>query len=329
MGLCYNQGIFFVMPPQVTVVIPNYNHARFLARRIESVLAQTFPDYEVLYLDDASTDDSASVFARYADDPRVRAICNTHNTGSPFVQWNRGVREARGEYVWIAEADDDADPRLLETLTALLDRHPNVGMAYCQSSLMDDQDTLLGSCADWGAQIDPQHWTQDFVAHGRDERARFLSQANTMYNASAIVFRRSVYENAGGADETFRMCADWKLWADMMQTADVAFVAAPLNRFRQHATSVSRRAEKEGVWADEAYRVAEHIRRSENVPPESAERGGRMLASRWLSVMLALPPARNRAIWRVARQADPHLLRHLLRQMIAHSARRLRGQRPF
>src|SRR5438874_12277656 len=84
--------------PKVTVVIPSYNHGRFLAARLDSVLNQTYHDFEVLFLDDASTDDSPEVFARYRDHPRLRSVLNTVNGGSVFRQWNRGVREARGEY---------------------------------------------------------------------------------------------------------------------------------------------------------------------------------------------------------------------------------------
>ncbi len=69
----------------------------------------------------------------FLEDRRIRVIRNTVNSGSAFKQWNRGVREARGEYVWIAEADDSAEPTLLSRLVPLLDQNPQVGIAYCQS----------------------------------------------------------------------------------------------------------------------------------------------------------------------------------------------------
>src|SRR5207244_11579699 len=113
--------------PKVTVVIPSYNHGRFLAARLDSVLNQTYRDFEVLFLDDASTDDSLDVFARYRDRAQVRSTVNKVNGGSVFRQWNRGVRAARGAYVWLAESDDVAEPTFLETLVPLLDDRPNVG----------------------------------------------------------------------------------------------------------------------------------------------------------------------------------------------------------
>ena len=98
------------------VIVPNYNHARFLRQRLDSILAQTFQDFELILLDDCSTDESRTILEEYARDPRVRLDFNEVNSGSPFKQWNKGVRFARGKYVWIAESDDYADPRLLEAL---------------------------------------------------------------------------------------------------------------------------------------------------------------------------------------------------------------------
>src|SRR4029077_11316800 len=106
--------------PKVSVVVPTYNHSRFLRKRINSVLQQTFQDFEVILLDDCSTDDSRSILSSYTGDPRVRNEFNDVNSGSTFKQWNKGVRLARGEYVWISESDDYAAPRFLERLVAIL-----------------------------------------------------------------------------------------------------------------------------------------------------------------------------------------------------------------
>src|SRR6266576_4746622 len=95
--------------PNVSVVVPNYNHARFLRQRIDSVLGQTYQDFEVILLDDCSTDQSRSIIGEYQNDPRVRVELNKRNSGSTFKQWNKGVWLVRGEYVWIVESDDDAD----------------------------------------------------------------------------------------------------------------------------------------------------------------------------------------------------------------------------
>ncbi len=229
--------------PKVTVVIPSYNHGCFLAARLDSVLAQTYRDFEVLFLDDASTDDSLEVFARYRDRPQVRAIVNEVNGGGVFRQWNRGVGEARGEYVWLAESDDVADPAFLETLVPLLDRHPNAGLAYCKSLHIDEDGRVTGDTDDWTRPVHPTRWSGDHVNGGPDECRRYLCRRNTIPNASAVVFRKRLYDQAGYADEDMRLCGDWAMWVKMLLASDVAYVARPLNLWRvAHAASVRREA---------------------------------------------------------------------------------------
>ena len=224
--------------PKVSVVIPNYNHARFLPRRIDCILGQTFQDFELILLDDCSTDDSRSILSKYADDPRVRIEFNAVNSGSTFKQWNKGVRLARGEYVWIAESDDYADERLLEKLVPLLDAEPRTVLAYCRSwrVLADGQIIELLDCP--YTDLDPRRWTADFGADGREECQNYLVQRNTIPNASAALFRREVYLRVGGADESMVLCGDWKLWAAMALTGRIAYLAEPFNYFRFHDTSV-------------------------------------------------------------------------------------------
>lgn len=97
--------------PIVSVIVPNYNYSRYLNSRIDSILAQTFSDYELILLDDASTDDSAQVLEQYRDNEHVtHLIVNEKNSGSPFVQWKRGMELARGKYIWIAKVTTSRRP---------------------------------------------------------------------------------------------------------------------------------------------------------------------------------------------------------------------------
>lgn len=297
--------------PHVSVIVPNYNHARFLRQRMDSILDQTFQDFEVLYLDDASTDNSAEVFAPYASDPRVRALVNTQNTGSPFVQWNRGMREARGEYVWIAESDDYADSRLLETLAAKLDANPQVGLAYCQSLLVDEKGEILRSALVWTEQYGTDRWKADFVADGREECRRFLVRNCTIFNASGVLLRKSVCDAAGGSDETMRAAGDWMLYARMLLRSDIAFVAEPLNFFRQHPQSVIRNSDMNGLNLKEAYQVMRFIISHVQADPNALRAACKGRIGDWHRVALSdqsrLSLQRSMAIYRMARDVDPLL----------------------
>ncbi len=224
--------------PAVSVIVPNFNHARYLALRIESILRQSFADFELIILDDASTDDSIKVIEPFLGDSRVRFFPRTVNSGSPFPQWNRGVALARADLVWIAESDDSADPGLLAALVRPLMDNPLIGLSYCQSIHIDESGRDLGSLRGWTDDLDPWRWRDGFVNNGASECSRFLIWKNTIPNASAVVFRRSAFLGAGGAPTHLRQCGDWLTWARMLQISDVSFDPRPLNRFRSHSGNV-------------------------------------------------------------------------------------------
>ncbi len=102
--------------PKISIIVPNYNHATFLKERLDSIFNQTVQDFEVILLDDASTDNSVEILKEYAKDDRVsHLIINQKNTGSPFKQWKKGLKLAKGRYIWIAESDDSCKLNFLET----------------------------------------------------------------------------------------------------------------------------------------------------------------------------------------------------------------------
>src|SRR5215469_5385969 len=264
--------------PTVSVIVPNYNHARFLPKRIDSILAQTLQDFELIVLDDCSTDESKSTLDKYADRPRVRIEFNAINSGSPFKQWNKGVGLARAEYVWIAESDDYSDERFLEKLVARLDAEPRSAFAYCRSWRVALDNRPEGFADAW---LPPDRWTADYCADGHAECRNYLVRGNIIPNASAVVFRKSVYERVGGADESLRLCGDWKLWASMAMTGKVAYVAEALNYYRFHDASVRSVTNSNGTDLAEVFRVRWWILDQET-RPESApadERSKRALAS--------------------------------------------------
>jgi glycosyltransferase involved in cell wall biosynthesis len=258
------------MTPKVSVVVPSYNHGRYLAARLDSVLGQTFPDFEVIFLDDASPDDSLAVFEKYRRHPKVRAIVNETNSGCVFRQWNKGVRAARGEYVWIAESDDVADPRFLEVLVGLLDANPTAGLAYCKSLSIDETGRVLGEVDPWTRPFDPARWDADFTTSGRDECRRYLSHRNTIPNASAVLLRKGVYEAVGYANETMRLLGDWEMWVRVLLASDLAYSARPLNLYRHtHDQSVRRTSLKEPVHLKNYLQVVKLILPHGPLPPEA------------------------------------------------------------
>jgi glycosyltransferase involved in cell wall biosynthesis len=241
--------------PKVSVVVPNYNHARFLPKRIDSILRQTFQDFELILLDDCSTDESQAILSQHASDPRVRLVFNQVNSGSPFKQWNKGVRLAQGKYVWITESDDYADPRLLERLVPVLNADPAVAFAYCRSWRVTEDDRRDGFGDSYLVDLGLERWSADYLADGYEECRNYFVHRNIVGNASAVLFRKELFERIGGADEGLRMCGDWKVWASMALLGQVAYISEPLSFFRAHSDSIWGKGRKRGLAAEETLRV--------------------------------------------------------------------------
>lgn len=341
--------------PKVSVIVPNYNHAPFLRQRLDTILAQTYQDFELILLDDCSTDDSREILRECANDARLQRQINVRmdlsetNSGSTFKQWNKGVRMAQGQYIWIAESDDYSDPRFLERMTGLLDADERVVIAYCRSHKVVCGKIIMGQenarkwregeavegsigqgCVRGFADplLDPPdlvRWTNDFCAEGVDECRRYFPLANVVRNASSAVFRKDAYQAAGGADEKLRFCGDWKLWAGVAMRGKMTYTSEPLNYYRLHPGSVwgTRSGAPE---IQELLQVVRWIR--EQVPPSAAAReaASRKLSFGWVMVLMSLrvPVAQKREMWRDVRAIDPHPMRRVLRPALKTVSMKIR-----
>ena len=307
--------------PKVSVLIANYNYGRFLNKRIQTILNQTYQDFEVIYLDNASTDDSNEVLARFVGDKRIRAIYNQFNSGTPYTQWNQGMREAKGDYAWITDSDDYADECLLAELVTLLDKNPTVGIAYCQSWRVDENDEIQSSMQDWTADLDEQRWKKDFVNNGKDECSRYLIFKCTIPNASGVLIRRAVYEKVGGVDESMRASGDWLLWAKMLIASDIAFLAKPLNYYRKHEKSLSINSHKYGLTLEEACQVFQYISKNLQIQEAVSEEVSNKIIDWWLNSIVRhfnLGLSRNHNIYRILSDIEPRINRRLINRWLLH-----------
>jgi glycosyltransferase involved in cell wall biosynthesis len=247
--------------PVVSVVIPNFNYARYLKRRLESVFSQTFQDIEVIFIDDASTDNSLDVIENFRKEPRLRIITNDTNSGNLFKNWNSGVALARGQYIWIAEADDYADKRFLELLINELRQDDRIGIAYCQSLKVDDADRIRGSMLEYTSDLDRSRWKHNYRNDGQSECLQYLIFKNTIPNASAVLFRKDVYVKSGCALESVYYGNDWLTWVSMLLNSNIAFLAEPLNYYREHHQSVRRQMDMTETEAGASLMVLDYINR--------------------------------------------------------------------
>jgi glycosyltransferase involved in cell wall biosynthesis len=225
--------MFEVKLPTVSVVIPLYQTERYIAETLQSVLAQTFTDYEVIVVDDGSTDRGPGI-ARAVADPRVRVITQI-NRGLAGAR-NTGIRNARGRYIALLDADDLWEADKLARHVAVLDANPNVGISFCSSRLIDENG------ADIGMIQSPANTNYDLGT---------LLCRNPVGNGSSPVLRRAAfdaiaYEDAAAArtfwfDETFRQSEDVECWMRIAATTpwQLLYIDAPLTKYRVVSTGLS------------------------------------------------------------------------------------------
>ena len=240
--------------PKISVIVPNYNHAPFLKERMETILAQDYSDREIILLDDASTDGSLAVLETYRHLPQVKVLeVNAVNSGNTFLQWQRGLAYATGDYIWFAESDDIASPTLLSRLVEALESQKAV-MAFAQSRMIDEKGRAL-----------PRRiyspFTRSFGMEGEDFIVQHLLGENCVCNASAVLFRRSALRTVDMAQVAqYRASGDRLFWIQIALQGRVAFVAEPLNRFRQHTQKVSIAAAEQGLNCVQDHQIYAQVR---------------------------------------------------------------------
>lgn len=216
----------------VSIIVPNYNHALYLEERIQSILNQTYQDYELILLDDCSSDDSRFVLEQYRNHPKVSSILyNEQNSGSPFTQWQKGIEMAKGDWIWIAESDDIAEVTFLEEMLFAVRKYPSVGMAYCHLKWIDARGDLMFIDED-----------EDVVRYytGKQFLSEKLVYTTTIFNVSSVIFRKSDYLKIDYTKySSYRRSGDYMFYIQMAEVCDVLEYGRVLDVFRCLSTSCS------------------------------------------------------------------------------------------
>ena len=219
---------------KVSVIIPNYNHASFLQQRIESVLHQSYQNFEIIILDDCSTDNSRDIIASYSSNKKISHIVyNATNSGSTFSQWKKGIALASGEYIWIAESDDYTHPDFLQTAMRRFSLS-NIALFFCRSVRVNEKGIEDGNFDTWLSKVNLD-FKQDFDISGTNLVKDALIKINVIVNASGVVFRKSAIHDFFKTNFTqFKYCGDWYFWTEIIQHGMIAYSANRLNFFRFH-----------------------------------------------------------------------------------------------
>src|SRR5665213_4185839 len=225
-------------PPQVSVLIPTYNYARYLAEAIESVLAQDFQDFELLIADDCSTDNTAEVVRPFcARDARVHFAVNSANLGM-VNNWNQCLAQARGEYIKFLFGDDKLFHRqALSKLLALMRQYPSAVLAASARAIVDEQSNA----------VDVYRDLAEGCHDGRKIITAYMMEngKNLVGEPSAVMFRKA--EARRGFDPKYQQITDVEMWIHLLEKGDLAYTRQPLCAFRCHPSQQTERNTASGV----------------------------------------------------------------------------------
>ncbi len=209
--------------PLVSVIIPTYNSVQYVVAAVQSVLAQTVKELEIVVIDDGSTDDTEAVMRGYGSP--VRYI-RQQNSGVAVAR-NRGIEESRGRYIAFLDADDTWFPHKLERQLAALDERPAYGVCYSAFTVVDSdlEPLFINRSKRVGSAL------EDLLLRG-----------NIVGSICTVIGERTLFEKVGGFDTALSQCADWDMWVRLAELTDFLYIDETLVTYRQHGANMSRNA---------------------------------------------------------------------------------------
>ena len=257
--------------PKVSVIVPNFNHARFLSRRLDSIYAQTYQNIEVILMDDCSSDDSRVVLSEYAEkfpDVTIK-LFNETNSGGVFRQWAKGIKAATGDLVWVAESDDYCDENFLQALVRCFEDEA-VMLAYARCEFVTSDEVVMDDefhqyvsdleCA--------EKWRASYVETAHNEVRAALGIKNTIPNASGVIFKRPV-DMPLLEDESWlsmRVAGDWVFYLHLIRGGKVAYSIEGTNFFRRYVGSTAQTTYKREVFYRELGMASRTVQALYDVP---------------------------------------------------------------
>lgn len=263
-------------PLKISVIIPNYNYETFIIERIDSILFQTYPIYEIIILDDASTDNSIKIIKEHIKNIKnikIKLIENKTNSNCVFSQWQKGLKSITGDYFWIAEADDSCDNKFLETVMTSFEQDEDIILSYTDSKKINEKNEIIGETVkDWCDIFHTGMWDKSYVHQGDFEIKESFSNNNSILNVSSLVWKKDdsyydIFEKA----KDFKVAGDWYIYKEVLRKGKIAYHNIALNYFRKHSKSVSTTI-KRNIEYQEVFRIQEEIRKDYRLTSEQENR---------------------------------------------------------
>jgi glycosyltransferase involved in cell wall biosynthesis len=224
------------MDDLVSIIVTSYNHSEYLDQRMKSLLNQTYRNFEIIVVDDCSTDDSLEVLKKFELEEKVTIYTFKQNHGYADA-CNVGVGLCHGQYIMFAECDDFNEPTHVEVMVKALQTHSSAGIAFCRSNMVDAKGEKLCEDFKFREKKFQKRCSNDTLILSK-EMQRFLLFHCVIPNMSAALIRKKNFLEVGGFDRSYRICADWDFWCRISKKCNCFYSTLSLNNFRTHSTTV-------------------------------------------------------------------------------------------
>ena len=207
-----------------------------MRQRLESILEQSYRNVELIVIDDCSSDDSDEVIKSLLKQHDFQYIRNPKNSGTPFAIWEKAGSLATGDYIWICESDDFADPTFLETAVDKMQENPDAVLFYCNSSVVDKEGKQVGHTDTYFHEVwRESRWDDDFTSIGVAELAGYQCRGQTVPNMSSALISTKAFRQAYNPIlKRFKLTGDWIFIGQLMRHGQVVYCKRTLSNFRKH-----------------------------------------------------------------------------------------------
>jgi len=255
-------------PPLVSIIVPNYNHVQYLKKRLDTIYSQTYKNYEVILLDDCSSDDSRLILNRYAKKYKNKTITvfNNENSGNVFEQWKKGIALAKGTLIWIAESDDYSSSNFLNTLVPVF-KSQSTMLAFSQSKFVRNNDVFFDT-QNYLSDITGIDWNSTFTITAHEIVNKAFAIKNIILNVSSAVFRniKTIPDELLSILDNIKLCGDWLFYLSLIRGGAVHYTDKTTNYYRVHDKSTSLSIQKTDQYYKEFEIVSKYIIEHYNIP---------------------------------------------------------------
>ncbi|RTY90317.1 glycosyltransferase [Flavobacterium sp. GSN2] len=223
--------------PLVSIVFTSYNHQEYLRQALDSLVNQTYPNTEIIIVDDCSTDGSQEILKEYEHYENINLKLQTQNSGSYVKASNFGASFAKGDYILFAQCDDFAEANQIEVLLKAFESNPSAGVVFSKSNLVNEKGEIFSDDF-YGREKSFKEAVKVNGLIKADKMKEFLSFSCVIPNLSAALIKHDLFKEINKLSDQYLVVADWEFWLDLTEKTDFYYVSQPLNYFRQHATTI-------------------------------------------------------------------------------------------